>query len=161
MKKETFERHGMRFSPEYRTWMGLVRRCTNPNSEGYARYAGMLHPEWRESFQAFYQHIGPRPSLKHSIDRIDGTRGYEPGNVRWATPKEQSQNRRTVIWITHAGETLCLADWARKLSLNYSCLYLRIKRRGWSFERAISTPLITRKAALDDATARHSFMAAE
>lgn len=50
--------------------------------------------EWRESFEAFFAHVGPRPSLAYSLDRIDNDRGYEPGNVRWATDSEQQQNRR-------------------------------------------------------------------
>lgn len=75
----------------------MKRRCSEPKHVGWALYGGRgirVCPEWMASFDAFYAHIGPKPSPRHSVDRIDNSRGYEPGNVRWATPKEQSRNRR-------------------------------------------------------------------
>jgi len=81
----------------YRCWDGMVQRCTNPKAKGFEWYGGRgisLHSEWRVSFRSFMDHIGPRPSKYHSIDRIDNSKGYEPGNVRWATSMEQAANRR-------------------------------------------------------------------
>lgn len=83
-------------SKEYRAWLEMKRRCNKPNSPGYHRYGGRgikVCDEWVKDFQAFFRYIGPKPSPTHSVDRIDPDGNYEPGNVRWATPKEQANNR--------------------------------------------------------------------
>jgi hypothetical protein len=84
-------------SPEYTSWKGMKERCFNPNRPKWKHYGARgirVCPEWVSSFDAFYSHVGPRPSPKHSIDRIDVDGHYEPGNVRWATSSEQIRNRR-------------------------------------------------------------------
>lgn len=94
-------RHGAavrgRKSKEYRTWQDMIRRCYDNRMPNYHRYGGRgvsVCDEWRESFTTFYDHIGPAPDgHRISIDRIDNSGNYEPGNVRWATPAEQSANR--------------------------------------------------------------------
>lgn len=90
-------KHGMTKSSEYKSWLHIVDRCTNANNKHYVDYGGRgitVCDEWRHSFEAFYAHVGPKPSAQYSIDRIDNSRGYQPGNVRWATPKQQNNNRR-------------------------------------------------------------------
>lgn len=83
-----------------------IRRCHSPKSSSYANYGGRglaVCDEWRDKergFERFYAHVGPRPSPKHSLDRIDNSRGYEPGNVRWADKKTQTANRRP--WTPHS-----------------------------------------------------------
>jgi hypothetical protein len=75
----------------------MIRRCENPNDQAYPRYGGRgitVCPEWRADFAAFLRDVGRRPNPELSIDRIDNDRGYEPGNVRWATAKQQANNRR-------------------------------------------------------------------
>lgn len=89
-------KHGMKGTAEYRTWVGMITRCHNPKSKDYARYGGsgiFVCTKWRKSFVAFFKYVGPRPRGT-SIDRINGKRGYEPGNVRWATMDQQIKNRR-------------------------------------------------------------------
>lgn len=78
-------------------WRSAKDRCHNPRHNKYHLYGGrgiLMCDEWREDFAAFRDHLGPRPSLRHSVDRIDNDRGYEPGNVRWATQSQQMRNTR-------------------------------------------------------------------
>jgi hypothetical protein len=86
--------HGLSKIPEYAVWKTMVQRASGrgPLKDRHV-YAGIgVCDRWRD-FAAFIADMGRRPSDTHSIDRIDGTRGYEPGNCRWATPSEQSRNR--------------------------------------------------------------------
>lgn len=72
-------------------------RCYNPNNGSYRHYGGRgitVFDEWRSDFKAFLACMGPKPSRRHSIDRIDVDGNHEPGNVRWATPRQQAMNRR-------------------------------------------------------------------
>lgn len=89
--------HGCSHLPEYRSWRCMLRRCHNPKDFGYSYYGGRgvtVYKEWCDSFESFYDYVGKKPSSTHTIDRIDNERGYEPGNVRWATKKEQIENRK-------------------------------------------------------------------
>lgn len=84
-------------SIEYKVWQWAIDRCENPKNKSFHDYGGRgirMCPEWRHSFPAFLAEVGRRPGPEYSIDRIDNERGYEPGNVRWATKSQQMKNRR-------------------------------------------------------------------
>lgn len=127
-------------SPEYTAWKGIVRRCTNPRFPGYRNYGARgitVCDEWRDDFPAFLAHVGPRPSPKHSIDRIDNAKGYEPGNVRWATQTEQMLNTRNNHRITAFGETLTISEWSQRTGVLATTIYRRVMR-GLPAEEAVS-----------------------
>ncbi len=143
-----FYRHGENTrgggkSSEYRLWDAIKQRCGNPNQKAFASYGGLgihLHQPWCDDFITFRDDlitlIGRRPSPVHTLDRIDNDGHYEPGNIRWATRREQQLNRRTNHLLTHNGETLPLGAWAQRAGLPYQALMKRI-RSGWSLERAL------------------------
>lgn len=129
-------------TPEYRAWCAMIDRCENPNAPAHYLYGLrgiVVCPEWRASFKTFFAALGPRPTPGHSIDRIDNDKGYEPGNVRWATRQEQNINRSCTVYIEAFSRKMCMAEWARFMGLTYDCLLQRIRVRKWTTERALIT----------------------
>jgi hypothetical protein len=83
--------------PLYKTWENMLTRCYNPEATGYHNYGGRgikVCKEWRHNFQQFLQDVGDKPTVLHTLDRIDVHGNYEPSNVRWATPEEQASNKQ-------------------------------------------------------------------
>lgn len=93
--------HNLTKTKEFRAWRGLRDRCELPTShKKYHLYGGRgisVHKKWKTDFLSFYNHIGPAPSKKHQVDRINNNKGYYPGNVRWATVREQRHNQRRYL----------------------------------------------------------------
>jgi hypothetical protein len=89
--------HGLSSTPEHVAWQNMIARCERPSHPEYYRYGGRgikVCDEWRKRFDAFIDYIGPRPSKKHVLDRIDNNGNYEPDNVRWVTHSQSNTNRR-------------------------------------------------------------------
>lgn len=121
-------RHGMVYTPEHKSWSGMIHRCNNKSHKNYDRYGGRgiaVCERWLgpSGFENFYADMGPKPTRLHSIDRINNDGNYEPGNCRWATMREQQGNKRNNIMLTIGGETMNVADWARKLNLPPKRIY--------------------------------------
>jgi len=133
-------RHGATGSPEYRAWSHMITRC-RPEYERAKDYFDRgicVSIEWTGSrgFEAFLSHIGSRPSTGHSLDRIENDKGYEPGNVRWATRRQQQRNMRSNLVLTIDGKTMCLAEWALESPVKENTIYYRLKR-GWTHAGAV------------------------
>lgn len=120
----------------------MIDRCYCSTSTAYPNYGGRgiaVCDAWRD-FRNFLADMGERPSRAHSLDRIDGAKGYEPANCRWATGRQQAMNKRTTRRLTAFGETRPLVEWAEQFGLKPKRVELRLSR-GWDAERAIGTPI--------------------
>lgn len=136
-------RHGMTDTPEWRAWKGMLERCYLESYEQFHNYGGRgiaVCDRWRESFENFFADMGTRPGPKYSLDRIDNNGNYEPGNCRWATPAQQLHNQRRTVMLTHDGITLPLVEWAEKVGIAPETIRRRVLTRGWTVERALTTP---------------------
>jgi hypothetical protein len=117
---------------EYCIWQDMKQRCTNPNTPHYPDYGGRgicVYEKWMNSFEAFLSDVGLRPSENHSLDRFPDNDGhYEPGNVRWATRKEQMENRRNSIVVEYKGDKKIVSQWAVILGVNHNMIMYHLKR---------------------------------
>jgi hypothetical protein len=135
----------------------MMARCysSKPGDRNYALYRGagvVVHARWHD-FENFLADVGKKPSPKHSIDRYpDASGNYKPGNVRWATAKEQANNwKNRNRRIAFEGEYLTLPEWAARLGLSRESLRDRIES-GWSIARALTTPALRQRKRLPDGT---------
>ena len=145
MAKTNLAQQPPKRKPEYNSWSGAIQRCTNHKHPKYSFYGGRgikICDRWRNSFAAFYEDMGNKPSPKHSIDRIDNSGNYEPGNCRWTTQQQQCSNRRGNQLITYNGITDTHSGWSRRLGWKPSTVKHRIYR-GMTDKEAIETPLRT------------------
>jgi hypothetical protein len=146
-KNGTRTTHGGRSTKEYGIWCHIKERCNNTKSPAYPLYGGRgirICEAWTD-FAAFLADVGPRPSAAHSIDRIDSNGHYEPGNVRWATWKQQQRNRRNNRVVTFAGVTAPLSELCETLGLKYKTIHARL-RHGFSIEEAMTLGRVKRRA---------------
>ena len=146
-------KHGALRTPEYRIWQTMIRRCIDPKQSSYKNYGARgitVCDRWRQSFVAFLEDVGRRPYPKATIDRIDNDRGYEPGNVRWASRIEQMRNCRTSRLITFQGRTETVLQWSVITGIPYKTIYNRLNK-GLPPEEALKADYsrIRRKALRD------------
>ena len=132
-------------SKTYASWQQMVQRCTNPSNKSYCNYGGRgitVCGRWGK-FENFLEDMGEVPE-GHQIDRIDNNGNYCKSNCRWATRKEQGRNKRNNLFITYKGKTQLLVECAEQLGVKYYTLWSRLSR-GWSIERALTTPVKKRR----------------
>lgn len=128
-------------APGYRNWEAMMTRCYKQNHVAYDKYggAGILVCERWKDFDLFLEDMGPPPSREHTLDRIDNDKGYEPGNVRWATRKEQQNNRKCNHIIEINGERRTMAQWAEHHGISPETVLSRIKA-GYAVEDLFIPP---------------------
>lgn len=97
--------HGMRNTKEYSTWVSMKNRVFNKKSKDYPKYSKLgMSEDIKKDFMKFYKEVGKAPSKKHQIDRIDNTKGYFEGNIKWSTRNQQQRNRYRTYILTIKGK---------------------------------------------------------
>jgi len=132
--------HGMSNTPAYKRWEDMHTRCYNSNTRSYKNYGGRgitVCKEWH-CFEAFYSDMGSPPKGM-SLERKNNNEGYNKKNCKWATPKEQSNNRRSNRIVEYKNCKMTLSQLSEKYKLGYKDLYKRLSA-GWSIEDAIEIP---------------------
>lgn len=132
--------------PLYQRWTSIRRRSSCPNSLDYKYYGGRgitLIEEWKD-FWVFVDDIestiGPIPYEGAFLDRINNDEGYYPGNMQWADPQTNCNNRTSTHELTYNGKTQSIGDWSREVGIDGRTLWSRLTY-GWSEEKALTTPI--------------------
>jgi hypothetical protein len=143
-------KHGFYKYPEYKIWQSIKRRCLCPSDKAYPRYGGRgisIYMGWAESFSVFIKDVGFRPEEGLALDRIDNNRGYEPGNVRWASHMVNCNNTRKNVHYEQGGVKYTARELAQKFSVPYSRMNWCLIRYGidWVFDNIEKVREIKRK----------------
>lgn len=137
MRSIVHQTHRMSKSSEYIAFLEARKRCTNPKVISYPKYGGRGIKFRFDSFEQFFDCLGPKPSRKHSLDRIDVNGDYEPGNIRWANPTEQQNNTTRNRWISIDGVTKTLSEWSRLTGIDVRMIDTRMRKLGWCANCAV------------------------
>jgi hypothetical protein len=139
--KRHYEHHNYSGTITYCSYWAMKDRCYNPNSKHYENYGGSrgitVCQRWKKSFLNFLEDMGERPSLAHSLDRIDNEGSYCAENCKWSTKKEQGRNRRNNVSVKYKGKKYLLCELSEKTGISQPLLRMRIIVYGWPVERAI------------------------
>lgn len=127
-------------SRTYNIWNGMRGRCKDAANPWYGSRGIAVCERWREGFENFLADMGPCPSNRHSLDRINNDGNYEPSNCRWVTAKEQNRNTRVCRYVQFEGKRLSMRDACEIVGLPHTAVIQRLDA-GWSDERALTTPL--------------------
>lgn len=130
-------------------WLTMRQRCQNPNCSAYHKYGAKgisVCSEWEkfENFRDWAFSNGYTDVL--TLDRINFTGDYEPRNCRWATQKEQQNNRSNNVMLTYRGQTKSIYEWSETTGISPRVLYDR-KYRGWNVDRIFSQKVRGRRTA--------------
>lgn len=134
-------RHGMTDSPTWKTWKSMLDRCYLREHKSFKDYGSRgisVCPSWH-TYENFLVDMGLRPDGLQ-LDRVNNDLNYAPGNCRWATPKQNCNNRRNSVFLEHNGDRLTIAQWAARLRCDPSALGNRL-RNGWSVPEALTRPI--------------------
>ena len=131
----------------YHIWSTMKQRCHNPNSPQYAKYGGRgikVCNDWYNSFQIFKEWaISNGYTDDLTIDQINNNESYTPENCRWATRKQQANNRRYCHFIEYNGQVKSLSEWAEYAGITTAAFYARLQNK-WPLEKILNTPVIRR-----------------
>lgn len=126
-----FPNHGHVDTSEYRSWKDMKARCLTKTNKNYQYYGGRgikVCDRWKNSFMAFYEDMGKKPTLKYTIERINNNGNYEPSNCKWATRTEQANNKRNNRLLTNDNITKTVAEWSRFLDIPTTTIIWRLNR---------------------------------
>lgn len=135
--------HGLKKSKLYNIWRGIKKRCRLNSNKAYKDYGARgidMCDSWFYSFENFYNDVGEIPDGGYSLDRIDNNKGYFKSNCRWASKKDQANNRRNNVFISYNGETHTVSEWSRITKLNKSTILYRLKK-GLPVDKVLYTSL--------------------
>lgn len=139
-------KHHLSHTPEWLSWRAMMQRCNYKDHKYFSLYGGRgitICERWATSFLAFLDDMGPRPTSKHTLDRINSNGNYCPANCRWVTRKQQCRNRRNNKTIAFNGMVLCISEWSEMTGLHKDTINKRL-RAGWSVEDVLTKPLRAR-----------------
>lgn len=117
-------------SKTYKAWRGMISRCHNPKDKDFKDYGGrgiQVCSDWMDSFKSFLSGVGEAP-VGMTIDRIDNSKNYEPGNVRWVSRREQNKNRRNTRVVTVRGFTGTIQEACNRFGTPYQLFWQRLSR---------------------------------
>lgn len=141
-------KHKQSKTPLYRQWVSMIYRCHNPKNNAYKYYGARgikVCDEWHD-FTIFKKWVDEtKPRGDFSIDRIDNDGDYCPENCKWSSAKKQANNRRSNVIISYNNEYHTLMEWSEMLGFDYKNVHNRMYKLGWTFEKAINTPIDTSK----------------
>ncbi len=128
-------------------WHEIQRRCTNENAKIYRNYGGRgikclwnSYKEFKHDMHESYLfHVKEHGVKNTTIDRVDNDGHYHKANCRWATHKQQANNRRSTIKIKYKGEEKTILDWSKEIGITQEALYCRYKRK-WALEEMMTQP---------------------
>lgn len=123
--------HGMYHTSEYKSYRSMLQRCYNTNCKQHKYYKDIkVCDRWlgKMGFENFYEDMGPKPTNKHTLERIDNLLHYQPSNCSWIPKSEQSKNRRGVIKIKRNSQVKCAADWSIELGFQENYISKRLRK---------------------------------
>lgn len=132
--------HGMSQTPEYTSWCAMKQRCYNPSNikfEAYGLRGIRVCARWLESFENFFEDMGPKTFPRASIGRTNNDGNYEKSNCKWETDEEQANNKRSSRYLMHEGITLTVSQWARRLGVSHRTIARRLDEQNWTMEQVV------------------------